>query len=505
MHAVLTREGLVLDEEATGKVRRKALSASTAKSLVNNCAASFAFSKLAGEKRADPFAATDQGTAAHAVLEELYKLAPSKRTERRAINILLALQERWQKGTKKEPPLYPELGNPVTRAKFQSEVIEKYSGIFTIEDPSEVDVVRTEWPLTGIELRGVPFIGFVDRTDRVILRGKTGLQVVDYKTSKAVPDRAKIARYGDGHGDQIRLYVAALTKLEDNDEDVIGGKLYYTKHGKSVAAAVAKPRVNSTVGEFVRSWDIHNTMVEEQKFPTKVGPLCGWCPLVKLCPAAQASKFNVDRTPSQTALDETDICEIEETFSRPVEEPETAPEGSLPAHREPSPPPTEEPDEISQTTLHEGETMSNHPMTEGKPWDVVINDKLNGSSYAAPGYFGMASLAYEYMNEHNVPVQKVSLPLFAETLAGIVSEVQQSLSGSTDFQGGTNTRVRGVLRSVLDSYPAPFGKDAEAWETWRKGTLARVKAICQTALTLYKREGEYTFNAEALSEIAPKS
>src|SRR5699024_11917949 len=85
----------------------------------------------------------------------------------RAINILLALKGRWQKGTKKEPPLYPELGNPVTRAKFQSEVIEKYSGIFTIENPSEVEVVRNEWPLRGIELRGVPFIGFIDRTDRV--------------------------------------------------------------------------------------------------------------------------------------------------------------------------------------------------------------------------------------------------------------------------------------------------------------------------------------------------
>lgn len=498
MHAVLTREGLVLDEEATEKVRRKALSASTAKSLANNCAASFAFSKLAGEKRADPFAATDQGTAAHAVLEELYKLAPSKRTERRAINILLALQERWQKGTKKEPPLYPELGNPVTRAKFQSEVIEKYSGIFTIEKPPEVEVVRNEWPLRGIELRGVPFIGFIDRTDRVTLRGKTGLQVVDYKTSKTVPDRAKIARYGDDHGDQIRLYVAGLTKLEDNDEEVIGGKLYYTKHGKSVAAAVAKPRVNKTVGEFVRSWDIHNSMVEERKFPTKVGPLCGWCPLVKLCPAAQASKFNADRTDSQTALDETDIIEIDDGLIEQVPE---VPE----MHHEDPAPPTDPVDENRPNDPSEGDAMSNHPMTEAKPWDAVVDGKLNGSAYSATGYFGMASLAYEYMNEHNVPVQKVSLPLFAETLAGIVSEVQESLSGSHDFQGGTNTRVRGVLRSVLDSHPAPFGKDSEAWENWRKGALARVKAICQTALTLYKREGEYTFDAEALSEIAPKS
>src|SRR5699024_5994255 len=451
---------------------------------------SFAFSKLAGEKRADPFAATDQGTAAHAVLEELYKLAPSKRTERRAINILLALQERWQKGTKKEPPLYPELGNPVTRAKFQSEVIEKYSGIFTIENPSEVEVVRNEWPLRGIELRGVPFIGFIDRTDRVTLRGKTGLQVVDYKTSKTVPDRAKIARYGDDHGDQIRLYVAGLTKLEDNDEEVIGGKLYYTKHGKSVAAAVAKPRVNKTVGEFVRSWDIHNSMVEERKFPTKVGPLCGWCPLVKLCPAAQASKFNADRTDSQTALDETDIIEIDDGLIEQVPE---VPE----MHHEDPAPPTDPVDENRPNDPSEGYAMSNHPMTEAKPWDAVVDGKLNGAAYSATGYFGMASLAYEYMTEHDVPVQRVSLPLFAEALAGIVSEVQQSLSGSHDFQGGTNTRVRGVLRSVLDYHPAPFGKDAEAWETWRKGALARVNAICQTALTLYKREGEYTFDASA--------
>src|SRR5699024_5816703 len=184
----------------------------------------------------------------------------------------------------------------------------------------ECVVERYEWPRRGSALRGDLVIGYIDRTNRVTLRVKTGLQLVDYKTANTVPDRAKIARYGDDHGDQIRLYVAGLTKLEDNDEEVIGGKLYYMKHGKSVAAAVAKPRVNKTVGEFVRSWDIHNSMVEERKFPAKVGPLCGWCPLVKLCPAAQASKFNADRTDSQTALDETDIIEIDDGLIEQVPE-----------------------------------------------------------------------------------------------------------------------------------------------------------------------------------------
>ena len=42
-------------------------------------------------------------------------------------------------------------------------------------------------------------------------------------------------------------------------------------------------------------------------------------------------------------------------------------------------------------------------------------------------------------------------------LAAIVTDVQKGLSGSTSFQEGTNTRLRGVLRTVLESVPPPFG------------------------------------------------
>ena len=91
MSSTLTREGLHLDVQDVAKVRRTALSASTAKSLAHNCAAGYAFGKISGERETDPFAATSQGTAAHAVLEELYKLPKGKRTRRRAANILLAL------------------------------------------------------------------------------------------------------------------------------------------------------------------------------------------------------------------------------------------------------------------------------------------------------------------------------------------------------------------------------------------------------------------------------
>ena len=174
MVSTLTRQGLHLDATDLARVRRTALSASTAKALTHNCAASYAFGKLLGEQPPDPFAATTQGTAVHSVLEELYKLPAGKRTRRRAANILLSMVAQWRHGD------FPQLNDPVTRQLFIADVIGKYQGIFDIEDPREVDVVATEWPLRGIELGGVPFIGFVDLTQRVTARGRTGLRPVDF-------------------------------------------------------------------------------------------------------------------------------------------------------------------------------------------------------------------------------------------------------------------------------------------------------------------------------------
>lgn len=480
--STLTREGLHLDVQDVAKVRRTALSASTAKSLAHNCAASYAFGKISGERDTDPFAATSQGTAAHAVLEELYKLPRGKRTRRRAANILLALVAQWKHTT------YESLQNEVTRQLFISDVISKYKGIFDIEDPREIDVVRTEWPLSGIELGGVPFTGFVDLTQRVASRGRTGLRPVDYKTSRTIPDKRKIELYGDDHGDQIRLYAAALRKVQD--EPVLEGRVYYTLHGKSTVVAVSEKRVAQTVGEFARAWDTHNEMVEQQVFPTKVGPLCGWCPLVQLCPAAQASKFDTDRTDSKTALCSTDLLEIDDA----------------PASHEVTSPPTAQvsPDEPGDDPAPsmEGQLMAPHTLSEGKPWEEYVDDKLNGTSYAAIGYFGISSLAYEVLHKHHIPIQRVAVDALTTTLADIVATVQDGLTGSTSFQDGTNTRVRGVLRTVLDAVPPPFGEDEDTWAMWIKQVTGHTRSIAAAAVRLSESE-DRDADLATLATIAP--
>lgn len=482
MSSTLTRRGLHLDEHDIAKVRRTALSASSAKSLSHNCAAGYAFGKLAGERDTDPFAATTQGTAAHAVLEELYKLPKGKRTRRRAANILMSLSAQW-KHTQ-----FEGLQNEVTRQLFISDVMRKYQGIFDIEDPRSVDVVRTEWALRDLDVGGVPFIGFVDLTQRITARGRVGLRPVDYKTSRTIPDKRKIERYGDDHGDQIRLYAAALRQVQD--EPVLEGRVYYTLHGKSTIVAVSEKRVAQTVGEFARAWDTHNEMVAERMFPTKVGPLCGWCPLVNLCPAAQDSKFNTDRTDSQTALTTTDLLEID--TSTPSCETSTPPT---------SPVSPEEPgDEIAPPM--EGPQMATHALAEGKPWEEHVDDRLNGASYAATGYFGISSLAYEVLHKHQIPIQRVAVDALTTTLADIVTTVQDGLTGSTSFQDGTNTRVRGVLRTVLDAVPPPFGEDENTWATWIKQVTGHTRSIAAAAVRLADSDSR-DIDLATLATIAP--
>lgn len=482
MVSTLTRQGLHLDATDLARVRRPALSASTAKALSHNCAASYAFGKLLGEQPPDPFAATTQGTAVHSVLEELYQLPSGKRTRRRAANILLSMVAQWRHGD------FPQLSDPVTRQLFIADVIGKYQGIFDIEDPRDVDVVATEWPLRGIELGGVPFIGFVDLTQRVTARGRTGLRVVDQKTSNKVPDKRKLELYGDDHGDQIRLYAAGLRKIQD--EPVIEGRVNYTRHGKSRVIAVSEKRVAHTVGEFARAWDTHNEMVEEAMFPTRTGPLCGWCPLVNLCPAAQASKFNTDRTDSQTALCATELIEIESAASSRGDA--VSPTAVV------SP---DAPGDSTETSM-EGLIMAEHALAEDKPWEEVVRGKLNGASYAATGYFGISSLAYELLGTHGVPIQRVAVDAMANVLASIVTDVQEGLSGSTSFQEGTNTRIRGVLRTVLVSVPPPFGEDAETWATWIKMATGHTRSIAAAAVRLAETD-EVTADIDTLASIAP--
>ena len=103
---------------------------------------------------------------------------------------------------------------------------------------------------------------------------------------------------------------------------------------------------------------------------------------------------------------------------------------------------------------------------EDKAWFSTAKGMLpNSNSYAAMGAFGTAALAYELAGPEHRGLE--DLRRLDEILIGIVAdlECEFAVDGSTSLQSGLNTRMRGVVRTVIEvSQPIPA--DPEQWAEW---------------------------------------
>ena len=64
--------------------------------------------------------------------------------------------------------------------------------------------------------------------------------------------------------------------------------------------------------------------------------------------------------------------------------------------------------------------------------------------------------------------------------------------------------MRGVLRTVLDAVPPPFGQDEATWQRWIKMTTGHTRSIAAAAVRLAEAD-EHTADTETLATIAPTS
>lgn len=110
---------------------------------------------------------------------------------------------------------------------------------------------------------------------------------------------------------------------------------------------------------------------------------------------------------------------------------------------------------------------------------------LNANSFASTAAFGTTSLAMEYLHEQEQPLTKPAIQSMAHTFNSLVLSVQHDLSGYSNMQRGLNTRLRGVLRTILTIQPAPFGQDEVAWTSWYNQARARMTFIAITAYELW--------------------
>lgn len=165
-------------QDVVDKLRRSALSASTAHAM-DDCIARWAGERML-PRGEDPWSGASQGTVVHDFNERMFGMLPPLRTRE---TVEKMLTEEAFKMWPVDPDADPEVITAVleNRARWTEEVRFAYSGLFDIEDPRRVRVLSLEYKIDGIELDGVPAIGYVDRISEVESPDGFGMSIDDYK------------------------------------------------------------------------------------------------------------------------------------------------------------------------------------------------------------------------------------------------------------------------------------------------------------------------------------
>jgi putative RecB family exonuclease len=542
-------------------VSKKALSPSTADSI-RSCPARWAIEQLL-PRTTDPFGPAELGTATHQLFEDLFDRPAGERGLAAAAEIL---EELATKHPELEAPTDPD-----ELARWKNEVHRRMIGLWDIEDPNAVTVVESEMHLKT-SVFGIPFNGYIDRVDRM---PDGSLKIVDYKAGQGKM-KSENAKYGDAHGDQLRLYVEAL-KQSNPELAAEAAEVFYVFHKRSRTVDLSAKAMAGTQTRYEKSWDLLNGCTDSGKFAMKTSPLCGWCPAVTVCPSAlsankvpkvemaehgellgigtpvtistKATSSNTESTngagqpessPDELAAFLTDLDTGVESGYDPATDfdfdpvtddaggidaltglPVTNFDGIEPTHSPADPSDSPEPcvqcgaalttTGICASCAEEVATGSGPPseqenmppssvaenttaitdggvsMYEDKPWEETTGDgTLNLNSYAATAVFGIVELAVEALHAHDQKVSGKSVDALAETFATIVERAQAGLGGTPSMQAGSHTRLRGALRTSLETIPPPFGEDADEWELWVAKSENRVKAITKAAVRLWE-------------------
>lgn len=186
------------DEPVFKAVVRTALSPSTSNAM-QDCAARWFVEKLKPQDE-NPFDPAPLGTAAHAVMEDLYDRPHDQRTPADAYKLLLTITDRH--------PNITVPADPLDLARWRDKVMLVMSGLWEIEDPAATMTGQREQKFDQVSVRGVPLMGFVDRVDPVVTDdGELGLRIVDYKglaLDTPIPTPAGWSTMGDLHvGDSV--------------------------------------------------------------------------------------------------------------------------------------------------------------------------------------------------------------------------------------------------------------------------------------------------------------
>jgi putative RecB family exonuclease len=206
------------------------------------------------------------GGFAHRVLELLCGLPRTQRTREQAKDLARACWPEIEADPDYQALQLDEAG----AREFRWAGWAAIAGLWTLEDPATVDVLGTERTVETT-LAGVPFVGIVDRVDAL----GDDLVVTDYK-SGTLPS----SRFQDDKVTQVLLYAAALEASDGRRPD--RARLLYLGQ-RSIDIPVDDGNLSSAVEALAGTWQAVGTACTDDRFDSRPGVLCGWCPYVGRC------------------------------------------------------------------------------------------------------------------------------------------------------------------------------------------------------------------------------
>lgn len=209
-----------------------------------------------------------RGTTAHLALQRLFDHPPDERTPDLLYDLF---RQAW---AELKPGEFPELFTNVQEEQaWGMASLEILANYFGVEDPRAVEPLDRELDLEE-QLSGMVIRGILDRMEE----DPDGLVITDYKTGRAPPERYALPAFF-----ALKIYALLIRKRMNRTAAKL--RLIYLNGPSVYELAVTDRQLNAMERQLGALWKAIERAITEQRFPTRRGALCNWCPFQDICPA----------------------------------------------------------------------------------------------------------------------------------------------------------------------------------------------------------------------------
>ena len=215
--------------------------------------------------------ATHKGTVVHAVLEDLFDLPATQRTEAAAQAML---EPHWQAHREANPAVMDLFADPSQVEPWLEQGRALISNYFRMELPQRLEPAQRELFVQAKTDSGLLLRGFVDRLD---VAPNGAMRVVDYKTGKAPAPRFIAEALF-----QLRFYALVLKRMRGVMPARL--QLLYLKDTKTLSHDPHPSELIEVEEQLEQTWNEILACAQRQYFPPRKSVLCGWCAHQEFCP-----------------------------------------------------------------------------------------------------------------------------------------------------------------------------------------------------------------------------